>query len=97
MNDESIAATNGPYCGEDCPAWGMWDLDQAWCDVFEKKLSIKQDVGTHRCLECLQFMTQETWYPKFSAWRGALRKQDKEDKDSGKDTSKYLRKEYRES
>lgn len=98
MTEASLRATNGPYCGGGCPAWGMWDLDLAWCDVFEMKLSIKQGSGTYRCVQCLQLSEkgQEAWYAAFSKWREAVRKQDDDDKAAGKKTGRYLRKEYRD-
>jgi len=93
MSDK-IQVTKGPYCGKDCPAWGMWDPATAYCDVFEQKTEIHQGVGTVRCDQC-RTATQEEWYPAFSAWREAFRKQDADDEAAGKKPGRYLRKEYR--
>lgn len=87
--------TNGPYCGK-CPCWGMWDLDTGWCDLFEKRLEVRQDIGNLRCAECLG-KEQEEWYPIFKAWREAIRKQDEDYKAAGKEPYRYLKKEYREA
>lgn len=98
MGEKSDVVTNGLYCGSACPAWGMWDFDRAWCDVYEKQLSITQGPqgqGSERCSECFR-CAQEQWYPKFKKWREAIRKQDDEAKAAGKKPEKYLRKEYRE-
>jgi hypothetical protein len=72
----------------------MYDLDDAWCDIFEKKLFVHVGDGPERCSEC-SGKKQDDWYKDFKPWREAIRVQDDDYKKQGREPYKYLKPEYR--